>query len=62
MSAPPPPNAGLVQEVAEFQRRLAASAATLARLPPVTLATAPRDVVSVEGKVTLYRYRSEGRR
>ena len=62
MSGAAPKPATLADEVAEFQRRLAASAATLSRLPPVTLATAPRDAVAVEGKVTLYRYRSETRR
>ena len=61
MSGIAPGNSGFAHEVAEFQRRLAASAATLARLPPVTLGTAPRDTVAVEGKVTLYRYRSEAR-
>jgi polyhydroxyalkanoate synthase subunit PhaC len=58
VSAAPPAPEALAREVAEFQRRLAASAATLARLPPVTLATAPRDVVYLDGKVTLYHYRS----
>jgi polyhydroxyalkanoate synthase subunit PhaC len=47
----------LAREVEEFQRRMATSAATLARLPPVTLATAPRELVYRDGKVTLYRYR-----
>ncbi len=61
MSAVPPGPAELAREVQEFQRRLAASASTLARLPEVTLATAPRDAVAVDGKVTLYRYRSEAR-
>jgi polyhydroxyalkanoate synthase len=57
----PDPEA-LGREVAQFQRRLAASAATLAGLPPVTLATAPRDAVYVDGKVTLYHYRSSAKR
>ena len=47
----------LARELAEFQRRLAASVATLGRLPPVSLATAPREIVYRDGKVTLYRYR-----
>jgi polyhydroxyalkanoate synthase len=55
MTARAAPDA-LAREVAEFQRRLARSAATLAALPPVTLATAPREVVYRDGKVTLYHY------
>jgi len=56
----PDPEA-LHREVTEFQRRLAASAATLASLPPVTLATAPRDAVYTDGKVTLFHYRSSAK-
>ncbi len=56
------PDAGAVErEVREFQRRLAASSALIASLPPVTLATAPRDAVYRDGKVTLWRYRSDAR-
>jgi len=61
VSAAPAPEA-LAREVAEFQRRLAASVAKLAGLPPIELATAPRDLVHSDGKVRLYRYRSETRR
>jgi len=58
VNRPIPDAEALQREVAQFQRRLAASAVTLAHLPPVQLATAPRDVVCVDGKVTLYHYRS----
>ena len=61
MSALPEPDA-LAREVQEFQRRLAASAAKLIGLPPIELATAPRDLVHADGKVRLYRYRSDSRR
>ncbi len=57
MSAPPDPQV-LGAEIAEFQRRLATGVATLSRLPPVELATAAREVISRDGKTTLYRYRS----
>jgi polyhydroxyalkanoate synthase len=57
MTAAPDP-AALQREVAEFQRRLAACALTLARLPPVALATAARELVYRDGKVSLYRYQS----
>ena len=60
MSGAPDPGA-LQREVAEFQRRLALSAATLARLPPVALATARREAVWNEGPATLYRYQSLAR-
>jgi len=53
--------AALQREVAEFQRRAALCAATLARLPPVTLGSCERDLVQREDKVTLYRYRSRAR-
>ena len=53
--------AALAAEVAEFQRRLALGLATLARLPPVELATTPREPVLADGKTTLYRYRSLAR-
>ena len=49
--------AALQREIAEFQRRLAEGIGTLARLPPLELATAPREVVAKDGKTTLYRYR-----
>ena len=62
MTTAAPDTAALQREVEEFQRRLAASAATLATLPPVALATAPRDAVYTDGRVTLYRYRSDQRR
>jgi polyhydroxyalkanoate synthase subunit PhaC len=58
MTAPAPDPQALAREIAEFQRRLATGLATLARLPPVELATAPREVVQTDGKTTLYRYRS----
>jgi polyhydroxyalkanoate synthase len=58
MSAQRPDPQALGAEIAEFQRRLATGLATLAQLPPVELATAARDVVSRDGKTTLYRYRS----
>ncbi len=58
MSAGWPDPEALAREIADFQSRLAASAATLARLPPVQLATAPREPVLRDGKTTLYRYRS----
>ena len=53
--------AALQREVAEFQRRAALCAATLARLPPVTLGSCEREVVQREDRVTLYRYRSRAR-
>jgi polyhydroxyalkanoate synthase len=49
--------AALAAEAAEFQRRVGAGLAALARLPPVELATTPREVVRRDGKTTLYRYR-----
>lgn len=58
MSTHRPDPAALEREIAEFQRRLARSTATLARLPPIELATAAREVVLRDGKATLYRYRS----
>ncbi len=58
MSAARPDPQALAAEVADFQRRLAAGAAALARLPPVEVATAAREAVSRDGKTTLYRYRS----
>jgi polyhydroxyalkanoate synthase len=61
VSAVPEPEA-LAREVREFQRRLGASVAKLAGLPPIELATAPRDLVHADGKLRLYRYRSEVRR
>ena len=61
MSALPPDRAALEREVREFQRRLALSAATLATLPPVTLATAPREAVYTDGKLTLWHYRSDAK-
>ncbi len=57
---PPPDTAAIERELREFQRRLARGATTLAGLPPVTLATAPRDALYVDGKVTLWRYRATG--
>ena len=59
MSVSPPDGATLAREVREFQRRLALSAATLAKLPPVALATAPRDAVYTDGKITLWHYRAD---
>jgi polyhydroxyalkanoate synthase subunit PhaC len=61
MSARLPDPQALAAEIGEFQRRLATGLATLARLPPVELATAPREVVRRDGKTTLYRYRSLAR-
>jgi polyhydroxyalkanoate synthase subunit PhaC len=58
MSAPRLDPAALATEIGEFQRRLATGVAALARLPPVEIATAPREVVQRDGKTTLYRYRS----
>ena len=58
MSARRPDAESLAAEIAGFQRRLATGLATLARLPKVELATAPREVVLRDGKTTLYRYRS----
>jgi len=55
MSADP---RALAEEAATFQRRLATALATLAQLPPVELATAPREALVRDGKTTLYRYRS----
>jgi polyhydroxyalkanoate synthase len=52
----------LAREVLEFQRRLGASIGKLAGLPPIELATAPRDEVFADGKLRLYRYRSDTRR
>ena len=46
----------LQREIAEFQRRLRAGMSTLASLPPVELATAPRAIIAQDGKATLYRY------
>ena len=60
MAGVPDPEA-LQREVADFQRRLAASAAALARLSPLELATAAREAVWSEGKATLYRYQSLAR-
>jgi poly[(R)-3-hydroxyalkanoate] polymerase subunit PhaC len=57
MAAAPDP-AALQREVAEFQRRLTACTLTIARLPPVALATAARELVYRDGKVALYRYAS----
>jgi poly[(R)-3-hydroxyalkanoate] polymerase subunit PhaC len=53
-----PDSADLQREIAEFQRRLALSAAALARLQQPTLATAAREPVHRDGKATLYRYAS----
>jgi polyhydroxyalkanoate synthase subunit PhaC len=56
----PDPQA-LAAEIAEFQRRLATSFATLSRLPPVELASAPRETVQQDGPTALYRYQSVAR-
>ena len=61
MSRPGEDVVALEREITEFQRRAALCAATLARLPPVTLGSCERDVVQREDKVTLYRYRSRAR-
>ncbi len=58
MTAARPDPQALAAEIGEFQRRLATGLGALSRLPPVELATAPREVVQRDGKATLYRYRS----
>ena len=58
MTAPRLDPAAVQREIAEFQHRVGRCAATLAQLPPVELATAAREVVTRDGKATLYRYRS----
>ncbi|MCZ8132504.1 MAG: class III poly(R)-hydroxyalkanoic acid synthase subunit PhaC [Steroidobacteraceae bacterium] len=47
-----------LRESAEFQRRLAAASAQLARLGPVEVGACARDAVYAEGKLVLWRYRS----
>jgi polyhydroxyalkanoate synthase len=59
MSLPDP--AALAREVAEFQARAARALAAIAADPLPAIATAPRDVVQVDGKSTLYRYATAGR-
>ena len=58
MSKPTPDLMALEREVLEFQQRLTRSAATLARLPPIEIATAPCECVMRDGKASLYRYQS----
>ncbi len=47
----------LVEEAAEFSRRLALGLNALRKVGPVELGPTPRDVVHREDKLTLYRYR-----
>jgi len=47
----------LVEEAAEFSRRLALGLDALRKVGPVELGPTPRDVVHREDKLTLYRYR-----
>ncbi len=48
--------AALQREIVEFQARALRGLATLAAMPKVALATAPRESVLVDGKAMLYRY------
>lgn len=57
MNSPPDFDAWL-REAAVLGERLATAARTLAALGDVDVGTAPRDAIYVDGKVTLWRYRS----
>lgn len=58
MSAPAFDGAKWLEEAAEFQRRAAQAAQTLATLGAIDAGTTPRDAVHSEGALTLWRYRS----